>query len=158
MFKIINLDNLPTGNELYKQFRTEDEAQAHLHSVAQFFSKSGYQVENIPATEGVFFNDPQMLKVTRVFNVSNPNASDNVVVYALIPHEEGELVTITRNCMKYYGETEDETNYNFVATKETVEELHARLSAEGYILMRKEENMLAYKSETETFISEIYVL
>ena len=75
-----------------------------------------------------------------------------------MPHEEGELVTITRNRMKYYGETEDETNYNFVATKETVEELHARLSAEGYILMRKEENMLAYKSETETFISEIYVL
>ena len=158
MFKIINLDNLPTGNEVYKQFRTEDEAQAHLHSVAQFFSKSGYQVENIPAAEGVFFNDPQMLKVTRVFNVSNPNASDNVVVYALMPHEEGELVTITRNRMKYYGETEDETNYNFVATKETVEELHTRLSAEGYILMRKEENMLAYKSETETFISEIYVL
>ena len=158
MFKIINLDNLPTGNEVYKQFRTDDEAQAHLHSVAQFFSKSGYQVENIPAAEGVFFNDPQMLKVTRVFNVSNPNASDNVVVYALMPHEEGELVTITRNRMKYYGETEDETNYNFVATKETVEELHARLSAEGYILMRKEENLLASKSETETFISEIYVI
>jgi hypothetical protein len=79
-------------------------------------------------------------------------------VFALVPCAEGEFVTITRNRMKYYSEAEDETNYNFANKNISLEEIHAELTKENYALVRKENNMLLYKSETETFISEIYVL
>ncbi len=157
MVKVINLDNLATCQDLYRQFTTEAEAQTHIRTLANNYAKSGYEVQHIPAAEGIMFNDPQMLKVIKHFNVTNPNAPENIVVYALVPHAEGEFVTITRNRMRYYSEAEDETNYNFVNKSGSIETIHAEMLENGYILVKQENGIYVYKSETDTFISEIYV-
>ena len=158
MYKVINLYNLATGRDVYKQVPTQFEAQMYLKDLNKKYSNMGYMVKHIPAAEGILFNDPEMLKVTKTFNVANPDAPENIIVFALVPCAEGEFVTITRNRMKYYSEAEDETNYNFANKNVSLEEIHAELTKENYALVRKENNMLLYKSETETFISEIYVL
>lgn len=158
MFKVINLDNLANMKDVYKEFATEEEAQQLITSLANHYSKSGYQVQHIPASEGILFNDPQMLKVIKCFNVTNPNAPENIIVYALVPHNDNELVTVTRNRMKYFSEAEDETNYNFVNRSEGVHAIHEEMLANDYILVNNENGMYCYKSETDTFISEVYVL
>lgn len=157
MFRIINLDNMATMKNVFNVFNTEHEAQNCLKDLASNYGKNGYQVENIPAQEGIMFNDPQMLKVTRVTGVTDPNATDNIIVYALVPCGDNELVTITRNRMRYYGEAEDETNYNFVTRNATINELHTEMLENGYKLVRQENGVYLYSSETDTFISEIYI-
>ena len=158
MVKVINLDNMPIMQNVYQEFSTIDEANKYLMNLAEKFAHSGYEVEHIPATEGILFNDPQMLKVTKVFNVINPNATDNIIVFALVPHAEGELITITRNRMKYYGEAEDETNYNFVNKNMSLNELHAEMLQNNYKPTKHENGIFLYKSETDTFVSEVYVM
>lgn len=157
MFKVINLDNLATGQNVFKSFSTEVEANAYLSALANDFAKKGYEVRNIPASEGILFNDPQMLKVTKSVNVANPNAPENIIVFALIPCADNEFVTITRNRMKYYSEAEDETNYNFVNKSAPFENIHAEMVQNDYTLLRQENGISFYKSETDTFISEVYI-
>lgn len=157
MVKIINLDNLPKMQSLYVQHNSEDEANAFLQKMANDYRKAGYEVIDIPASEGIMFNDPHMLKVVKHHGVVDPNAPENIVVYALVPHAQGEFVTVTRNRMKYYSEAEDETNYNFVNKNMSMEALHQEMLENGYALVREANGIRLYKNEIDTFISEVYV-
>lgn len=157
MFKVINLDNLATGQNVFKSFSTEVEANAYLSALANDFAKKGYEVRNIPASEGIFFNDPQMLKVTKSVNVANPNAPENIIVFALVPCADNEFISVTRNRMKYYSEAEDETNYNFVNKTAPFENIHAEMLQNEYVFLKQENGIYFYKSETDTFISEVYI-
>ena len=158
MFKVINMDNLPIGENYFAGFHTEEEANHHLDELATQYIQKGYMAQNIPAQHNSLFNDPQMLKITKVRNVLNPNDPTNIIVFALVPQSAGEYIVITRNKMKHFSEAEDETNYNFDTQKESLNGIYEDLLAKGYRLIASNDSLLCFKFETDDFVSEVYVL
>lgn len=158
MFKVIHMDNLPTGENFFTCFETEEAADQYLDELATQYIQNGYEAKNIPAQQNIMFNDPQMLKVTRKHNVYNPNDPSNIIVYALLPQQEGEYILITRNKMKEFSDMEDETNYCFETSTEDIGIIYENLQAKGYRLVASSNCLLCCKSETDTFISEVYII
>lgn len=158
MFKVINLNELKNGKKAIETFDNEREAIIYINGLANAFSITGYRIASLPTSRGISYDDPQMLVVKKKIDEYDDNSEEESILFALMSYEYGEYLSISNDRGKDTWGREEDANYSIKRIAAKPAEMYERIVKNRYSLIKSQDGICYYKTETDDFISEIYII